>query len=220
MSNALTSLVPVLDGTNYQEWAKAMEAYLMSMDLWEYANGDEKQPTQSSPPTQDEKIAFKAWKSTNQKALANIILQVKPSIREDIVMLNDAETIWNHLKTHFDMVQPTTLFKDFKAAISIQIDATKHPLPQVNRLQAVVQCLSNNGVSMPKIIQAMILLSALPPKWEMLISILCTNYDLAHLQLKHVREVIVAQWEAKRTKGKPQQSAQKLSAVKRKRGDL
>jgi len=93
MSNALTSLVLVLDGTNYQEWAKVMEAYLMSMDLWEYANGDEKEPTQSSPPTQDEKIAFKAWKSTNQKALANIILQVKPFIREDIVTLNNAETI-------------------------------------------------------------------------------------------------------------------------------
>jgi len=196
-------LVLVLDGTNYQEWAKAMEAYLMSMDLWEYANRDEQQPTQSSPPTQDEKITFKAWKSANQKALANVILWVKPSIREDIAMLNNAETIWNHLKTHFNMVQPTTLSKDFKAAISIQIDATKHPLPQVNRLQAAVQHLSNNGVSMPKIIQAMILLSTLPPKWEMLISILCTNYDLAHLQLKHMHKVIMAQWKAKRTKGKP-----------------
>ncbi len=219
MSNALTSLVPVLNGTNYQEWTKVMKAYLMSMDLWEYTNGDEKQPTQSSPPTQDEKITFKAWKSANQKALANIILWVKPSIREDIVMLNNVETIWNCLKSHFNVVQPTTLFKDFKATISIWIDATKHPLPQVNRLQAVVQCLSNNGVSIPKIIQVMILLSALPPKWEMLISILCTNYDLAHLQLKHVCEVIMAQWEAERTKGKPQQSVQKLSAVKHKHGD-
>ncbi|KAH9010119.1 hypothetical protein EDB84DRAFT_1570777 [Lactarius hengduanensis] len=172
MSNALTSLVPVLDGTNYQEWAKAMEAYLMSIDLWEYASGEEAEPAVSSPPTDAERAV------------------------EEVASLNKADSIWNRLKAHFDVVQPTTVFKDFKEAISTRIDATKHPLPQ-----------------------AMILLSALPPKWEMLVSILCTNYDLANLSLKHVREAIMAQWETEKNKGKSQQSAQKLSAVKRKRGD-
>ena len=219
MSNALTSLVPVLDGTNYQEWAQAMEAYLMSMDLWEYANGDETEPGLSTTPTDAERAVHKTWKSGNQKALSNLILRINPTIREEVASLNKADTIWNRLKTHFDVVQPTTLFKDFKEAISIRIDANKHPLPQINRLQAAVHRLSTNGVTIPEIIQAMILLSALPPKWEMLVSVLCTSYDLANLNLKHVREAVMGQWETERNKGKPQQSAQKLSAVKRKRGD-
>lgn len=219
MSNALTSLVPVLDGTNYQEWAKAMQAYLMSMDLWEYSNGEETEPALSATPTDAERATHKIWKSFNQKALANLVLRINPTIREEVASLTKANDIWTHLKTHFDVIQPTTVFKDFKEAISIRIDASKHPLPQVNKLQAAVHRLSTNGVSIPEIIQAMILLSALPPKWEMLVSILCTSHDLANLKIKHVREAIMAQWETDRSKGKPQQTAQKLSAVKRKRGD-
>ena len=224
MSNALTTLVPILDGTNYREWSKAMQAYLMSMDLWEFANGDESEPTISATSTDAERAAHKAWKSANQKALANLVLRVNPTIRVDLDALNTADTVWNRLKLYFDVVQPTTVFKDFKEAISIRIDATKHPLPQINRLQASVHRLSINGVAIPENIQAMILLSALPPKWEMLVSILCTNYEITNLELKHVREAVMAQWEAEKSKGKhvpqpSQQNAHKLSAVKRKRGD-
>jgi hypothetical protein len=225
MSNALTSLVPILDGTNYRKWSKAMQAYLMSMDLWEYANGDEDQPTLPDAPTNEELAAHKAWRSANQKALANIILRVNPIIWVDLDALTAADTVWNRLKLYFDVVQPTTVFKDFKEAISIRIDATKHPLPQINRLQASVHRLSTNGVAIPEIIHVMILLSALPPKWEMLVSILCTNYEITNLQLQHVCEAVMVQWEAEKSKGKhapqaPQQNAHKLSAVKRKRGDL
>ena len=67
MSNALTTLVPVLDGTNYREWFKAMQVYLMSMDLWEYANGDESEPIISATSTNDQRLAHKAWKSSNQR---------------------------------------------------------------------------------------------------------------------------------------------------------
>ncbi|KAI0054309.1 hypothetical protein BV25DRAFT_1922811 [Artomyces pyxidatus] len=34
MSNTMTSLVPVLDGSNYQTWSDAMEAYLMAQGTW------------------------------------------------------------------------------------------------------------------------------------------------------------------------------------------
>ena len=30
MSSTLTSLVPILDGTNYQQWAAQMQLYLLS----------------------------------------------------------------------------------------------------------------------------------------------------------------------------------------------
>src|SRR5882757_10254629 len=34
MSSQLTSLVAVLDGTNYQQWAATMQSYLMSQGQW------------------------------------------------------------------------------------------------------------------------------------------------------------------------------------------
>ena len=35
----LTSKIKEFDGTNYQEWAQKMEAYLKTQELWYYVNG-------------------------------------------------------------------------------------------------------------------------------------------------------------------------------------
>ena len=48
MSSTLTTLVPVLDGTNFQEWASEMKSYLMSQGQWRCI----KKPYQPSPPFQ------------------------------------------------------------------------------------------------------------------------------------------------------------------------
>jgi len=34
MSSTLNTFVPVLDGTNYQQWAAAMQSFLMSQGQW------------------------------------------------------------------------------------------------------------------------------------------------------------------------------------------
>ena len=34
MSSSLTSLIPVLDGTNYQQWASTMKSFLLSQGQW------------------------------------------------------------------------------------------------------------------------------------------------------------------------------------------
>ncbi len=39
-NNNTTSLVPILNGTNYVQWAVAMKAFLCSQGLWAYAKGD------------------------------------------------------------------------------------------------------------------------------------------------------------------------------------
>ena len=38
----LTSSILMLDGTNYQEWAQKLEAYLRTQELWQYVNGQYK----------------------------------------------------------------------------------------------------------------------------------------------------------------------------------
>ena len=38
-SNNTASLVPILDGTNYRQWAVAMRAFIMSTGLWAYTEG-------------------------------------------------------------------------------------------------------------------------------------------------------------------------------------
>ena len=38
-SNNAASLVPILDGTNYRQWAVVMKAFIMFTGLWAYTEG-------------------------------------------------------------------------------------------------------------------------------------------------------------------------------------
>jgi hypothetical protein len=87
---------------------------------------------------------------------------------------------------------------------------------------ATFQHLTATSIIILPQIQAMILLSALPQKWEMLMSILTQQHALMMIQLSHVRNAILAQYKSENVrsggKGK-QQHANKLSAVKQKRSN-
>jgi Domain of unknown function (DUF4219) len=92
MSNALITLVPVLDGTNYHSWKHSMEAYLKSQDLWNITISDETSP--ETPQQQLEDGTFKdispipnyiisahfKFTTNAQKATGNIMLRCIPHI--------------------------------------------------------------------------------------------------------------------------------------------
>ena len=44
MSSSAITVVPILNGTNYNEWASAMRAYLQINKLWFYVNGNKTCP--------------------------------------------------------------------------------------------------------------------------------------------------------------------------------
>jgi len=102
-----------------------------------------------------------------------------------------------------------------------------HPVPQFDMLSAAFSCLGSVHIdskypfTIGDSMQAMIALAALPQKWEHLIPIITNKYELSKLEMKHVRETVQAQWETETNRGqhKANHSANKLSAVKRKRGD-
>jgi hypothetical protein len=66
MSQQLTSLIPVLDGSNYRLWSQAIKAYLMSLGLWGYVTGNLEHPdevtvdNQTTQAIQDKQHAAKA----------------------------------------------------------------------------------------------------------------------------------------------------------------
>ena len=86
MSKALTELVPILDGTNYIQWEKQMNAFLKSLDLWEHVNGGEPYPVAAAAqPTAAELAAQKAWMVISNRAMGNIMLRVVPTIQDKIM---------------------------------------------------------------------------------------------------------------------------------------
>ena len=54
MSSQLTNLVPVLDGTNYQQWSTAMQSFLMSQGQWKCTKEGADAPIISTTTTEVE----------------------------------------------------------------------------------------------------------------------------------------------------------------------
>ena len=65
MSSTLTSLVPILDGTNYQQWAAQMQLYLMSQGQWKATT--DSAPTLGTEIKEDGTTKAKITVYTNQE---------------------------------------------------------------------------------------------------------------------------------------------------------
>ncbi|KIJ67285.1 hypothetical protein HYDPIDRAFT_25752 [Hydnomerulius pinastri MD-312] len=76
MSAALTQLVPILTGANWQDWAPLMEAYLMAQGQWYTIM--EVHPEPSTTP--DNSSDVNAWDSDNATATGNIRLWLAPAV--------------------------------------------------------------------------------------------------------------------------------------------
>jgi transposase InsO family protein len=224
MSSQLTNFVPVLDGSNYGLWSKAMKAFLQSQGLWGYAEGT------FATPLATDVDARAAWDKANGMTIGNIVLRLSPALQQFAESYNDASDIWTQLQTRYGAASVPSIYKDFKEAISTRFPANQHPAPQFDKLAACFARLSSvtfgtgakiQRLSIPNQIQALIAMAALPPKWEHLIPIICQGPDLEDLDMGDVRSTVIGQYENevnRNWRGSGHQ-ANKLSAVKRKRGD-
>ncbi|KAI0069836.1 hypothetical protein K474DRAFT_1713867 [Panus rudis PR-1116 ss-1] len=75
--------------------------------------------------------------------------------------------------------------------------------------------LKANKITIPNILQGMILLNALPQKWENLATVYLQMTDTDDIKFTDVRNSIIAHWE----QVAPPASSHKLSAIKRKHND-
>ncbi len=102
MSGQLTTYVPVLDGANYLEWARLMEAYLKVQKLWAVTSGKWVKVVcaDATKPTDDEQEKINDWNENNDQALGNIVLRLSPAIQSGIDGKNAPE-VWDYLKDEY-----------------------------------------------------------------------------------------------------------------------
>ena len=123
MSNGLTTLVPTMDGSNFEDWESLIEAYLNSQ-------GQGGALTQTRPEA--DHADRKDWDAANLKAMGNIRLRVTPSIADKIRQFGTAKEMWDHLKREYGTPGLPVIFSHFKAALSVTIPANSHPSPAIN----------------------------------------------------------------------------------------
>ena len=231
-NNNNTSMIPILDGSNYGAWSKVMCAFLRAQGLWQYVNSHIEHPNILNPKksTEDELKANKAtlteWDRMDNMAIGHMTLRLSASIQEEVSSLNTAFSIWDHLEDCYGKATPTTIYKDFKEALSVHLHTDQNPSPSMDKMAACFQCLTSAEVDIPEQIKVMMLLTALPQKWEMLVSIVTQQCNLDTIKFVDVHDTVLAQFQSEtmrgncgqRNKGQNQgQQANKLSAVKHKR---
>ena len=162
-------------------------------------------------------------------ALGTITLRLSPALQQRLPHGQTVEDLWDWLKNQFATPSIPTCYRDLKEAISIRFDSSKHPGPQIDRMIAafnqISQTVTTGSItvdpSINSVLQGLIVMAAIPPKWENLVSILCANNELVELDIDTVREAVVTQYENETNHGghKGAHNAQKITAVKWKCGN-
>ena len=156
-------------------------------------------------------------------------LRLSPALQQRLPPNQTAEDLWVWLKNQYATPSIPTCYRDLKEALSIRFDPFKHPGPQIDRMVAVFNRISQTVTSglitvdltINPVLQGLIAMAAIPTKWEHHVSIICSGNDLAELDIETVRDAIITQYENEMNRGghKGAHNAQKLSAVKRKRSN-
>src|SRR5882762_84299 len=101
VSSQLTNLIPVLDSTNYQQWASLMQSFLMSQGQWKCVKSD------ACPPTIQEETKDQAaithsdvvsWLEDVEKAMGNIHLRLHHTIGYQFNVVERPAELWESLK--------------------------------------------------------------------------------------------------------------------------
>ena len=130
---------------------------------------------------------------------------------------NTSNATWTALSTAFGATGVSRLFGDFKAATQFRFSGTQHPAAEISHFNTHNQCLVASGVTLSGYILGMLLLGALPSKWDHVVAIFLQG-KTAHnaIDYTEVRNAIIAEYDRTGTVRGQQQHAHKISAVKRK----
>jgi len=231
MTSTLSTFVPVLDGTNYQQWSAQMKSYLMAQGQWAVIKSS--RPTPSTVTTRGdgetvEDITVTDMKDVlefnekNSKALGNIRLRLHHTIAYQWNDEESAATLWNALSEKYGKPGLPKAFLEFKGAMETHIPNNTNPSQALDKLLTHFIRLKEIGFELPNNVQVMMLLTKAPPSMEVVTQAMCQKSEILDQETASPSMVIQAMcqsWEThSRAGGKNQQQAHKLSAVKQANG--
>src|SRR5277367_643760 len=225
-STSVNTMVPLFDGRDYRLWSQKMEDYLKSQRLWGYAVGRNTRPVEAAlgAPTLVEIAAQSAWDEADEQVYGILALRLSPDLRTHLgtpgaagapMVPNMSAQIWASLRATFGTPGIAATFADFNQAQNIKISGNQNPQVEIERMHTLLERLRANGVILADYVQGMILLGAIPLKWDHVAAMyLQTTPNMAAVTFAGVRTAIMAEFE--RVARPSAHVADKISAVKRK----
>ena len=233
MSTSLTSLVPVLDGPNFKQWAPLMRSFLMAQGQWVILSRDCPTPDwqaktvtdedgtsttvddKAEPPVNHEE--YDKWQETNAKGLGNILLCCHPEIQYKYGEAKYATVLWRNLDEEYGKPGIIAAYVELRHALDTKVPSDSDPTVALNKITGHFGRVVDAGFDIPQNVQALILLAKLPSYMDSTVQVLTQKVD-TDINIKGIRKMLLLGWES-RASNRPQQNqgqqANKLSAVKR-----
>ena len=102
------------------------------------------------------------------------------------------------------------IFADFKALTTFRLSGS-NPALEISKMITLLERLHANHCQFLEFVQMMLLLSALPQKWDHLALVYIQETKVENFSLVSLREQIIGEWERSNA-GRASTSANKLSA--------
>ena len=158
-------------------------------------------------------VELQKW--TLSDSLANNAIELRCSLNiRDLIAATSTAT-WTALSDSFGPTGVSRLFGDFKAVTQFCFSGMQHPAAEISHFNTHNQRLVASGVTLSGYILGMLLLGALPSKWDHFATIYLQGKTVhTAIDYTEVQNAIIAEYKRTGTVIGQQQHAHKISAVK------
>jgi hypothetical protein len=196
-----------------------MKSYLMSQGYWCITNGTNTKLPQlavGAAKYDDREEARNQWDRDDDAAIGTINLRTSASLHNIGAAATSSKDLWDLLLANLGTPGPALIWQDFRTATTTRI-SMNNPVNDINKVATSLGRLATNGMTLPPLIQGMILLAAIPREHDHLAAAILQGEKTTTLTFAVVRDAIVADAQRRSAMSSRQPlQANKISAVKRK----
>ena len=167
-------------------------------------------------PTQEQvserQVAQCEWMEKDEQAQGLIQLWLSHNLHTLIGVT--AYQTWRNIEDSYGKPGAALIFADFKVLNTFRLSGSD-PTPEISKMVTLLERLCVNHCQFLEFMQMMLLLNALPQKWDHLALVYIQETKVKNFSLVSLREQIIGKWECLNA-SRASTSANKLSAVKQK----
>ena len=151
--DTIPSTVPILNGSNYRPWERAMKAFLQTKGLFKYLRATYIEPRAATAAEIASMGAATATAATisavqaiidareqyeedTDKIIGYFILKMTSSLQQLHAGATNAKTLWESLATAYATTGSVAIFNDFTEVTEWRFDDQKDPTISMSELQA------------------------------------------------------------------------------------
>jgi gag-polypeptide of LTR copia-type len=192
-SNGFNS-IPVFSGANFRTWQQQMGDYLKFQELWRHVLGASTRPAVAVLPNQANLDALAEWDVKDEKTQGILGLRLSPNLRTHLGAT--AAISWAALDAAFRQPGMSSIYADLQAALHVKISGSQNLQVEMQRMLTLFERLNANGMAIAPPMQGMMLLNALPVKWDSVGMVYLQGQNvLANVTFAAVRDAIMAEFE-------------------------